>query len=98
MELADCRGVPDSLIDAGEDLEAAAAFFVSYAFLHDALDQALPVSPRLVKAYLWNLLQCSYKPGTVTLHIYAILDRHRAYAAPFPFSTRSVKHIITAFE
>eukprot|EP00961_Rhodomonas_salina_P242259 3272706-Rhodomonas_salina.1 len=61
--------------------------FVSYAFLHDALDQALPASPHLVKAYLWNLLQCSYKPGTVTSHIYAILDRHRAHAAPFPFST-----------
>lgn len=69
MELADCRGIPDSLVGAGDSLEAAELLFdeqidpaaqavntrqgyydcwrsfVSYAFLHDALDQALVRSP-----------------------------------------------------
>eukprot|EP00961_Rhodomonas_salina_P050570 678974-Rhodomonas_salina.1 len=81
MELADCRGIPYSLICAGDSLEAAELLFneqidlavqaintqqgyyncwlsfVSYTFLHDSLGWALPTTPRLVKTYLWNLLQ-----------------------------------------
>ena len=122
MELAECRGLPDSLRGAGSSLEEASTFFeeqlepaalaintregyydcwrsfVSYAFLHDALDEVMPATPRLVKAYLWNLLQCEYKPGTVTSHIYAVIDRHRSHSAAFPFSSRAVKRFIDAFE
>eukprot|EP00961_Rhodomonas_salina_P106913 1439674-Rhodomonas_salina.1 len=72
--------------------------FVSYAYLHDALDEAMPATPHLVKAYLWNLLQCKYKPGTVTSHIYAVIDHHRSHGAAFPFSSRAVKCFIDAFE
>eukprot|EP00961_Rhodomonas_salina_P111145 1495713-Rhodomonas_salina.1 len=72
--------------------------FVSYALLHDALEQVLPATQRLVKAYLWNMLQCRYKPGTVTSHIYAVIDSHLAQAVPFPFSLWGVKQLIDAFE
>eukprot|EP00961_Rhodomonas_salina_P008863 121031-Rhodomonas_salina.1 len=72
--------------------------FVSYTFLHDALDQTLPAKPRLVKAYLWNMRQCGYKLGTVTSHIYAVINRHQAQEQPFPFSSRGVKRFIDAFK
>eukprot|EP00961_Rhodomonas_salina_P034641 466409-Rhodomonas_salina.1 len=72
--------------------------FVSYAFLHYVLEQVLPATQRLVKAYLWNMLQCWYKLATVTSHIYAVIDSHQAQAVPFPFSSLGVKLFIDSFE
>ena len=63
---------------------AAWRSYVSFAYLQNALPQVIPASQRLLKAYLWNLLQLGYKPGSITLHMCAILDRHRLFGKPFP--------------
>ena len=76
---------------------AAWRSFVSFAYLHDALPQALPATPTLLKAYLWNLLQLNYKPGSIVLHMCAILDRHRRHRQPFPASRSEFKQWTQAF-
>jgi integrase len=72
--------------------------FVSYAFIHGALHEVLPSSSRLLKGYMWFLLQAGYRPGSLTLHIYAIIDRHRRFNHPFPHRECNVKAWIKAFE
>jgi hypothetical protein len=76
---------------------AAWRSFVSFAYLHSALPQALPASQRLLKAFLWNLLQLGYKPGSITLHMCAILHRHRTFGKPFPVSGSTFKNWTKAF-
>jgi integrase len=72
--------------------------FVTYAFIQDCLHEVLPASTRLIKAYLWFLLQAGYRPGTITLHIYAVIDRHVRYGYVFPIHRQHVKTWIKAFE
>jgi integrase len=72
--------------------------FVTYAMVHNKLDRTLPAEPGLLKGYLWSLLRCGFKPGSITLHLYAIIDRHARFRAPFPFTNKDVKGWITAFE
>jgi integrase len=72
--------------------------FLSYAAAHDCLLDAVPVVAHVLKGYLWFLLQAGYKPGTITLRIYAIVDRHRAFGLPFPYLQRDLKSWIKAFE
>lgn len=71
---------------------------MTYAHLHDCLDQAVPASPTIVKGYLWFLLQSGYRPGTITLRLYSIIDRHARFNLPFPFHQREIKAWIKAFE
>jgi integrase len=71
--------------------------FVTYAMVHDKLDKTIPAEPGLLKGYLWSLLRCGLKPGSITLHLYAIIDRHARFRVPFPFSNRDVKGWLTAF-
>ncbi len=77
---------------------AAWRAYISFAYLHNALPQALPASPRLLKAFLWNLLQLGYKPGSITLHLCAILHRHRVHGKPFPVTRDMFKNWTRAFE
>jgi integrase len=72
--------------------------FVTYAFIHDCLSEVLPASTRLIKAYLWFLLQAGFRPGTITLHLYAIIDRHTRHGYVSPVHRHHVKSWIKAFE
>jgi integrase len=72
--------------------------YVSYAFIHDSLHDAIPATPRLLKGYMWFLLQAGYRPGTITMHLYAVIDRHRRFACSFPVGRQHVKAWIKAFE
>jgi hypothetical protein len=71
--------------------------FVSFAYLHNALHHTLPATTTLLKAYVWNLLQLGYKPGTITVHLCAILDRHRRYSKPFPVTSIQLRNWIQAY-
>jgi len=72
--------------------------FVTYAHLHDCLDQVIPASPAIIKGYLWFLLQAGYRPGTITLKLYSIIDRHLRFKLPFPYHQREIKGWTKAFE
>ena len=72
--------------------------FVTYALHHDCLEQVIPASPKVIKGYLWFLLQSGYRPGSITLKLYAIIDRHRRFKLPFPYHQREIKSWIKAFE
>ena len=45
----------------------------------------MPASPTLVQGFLWELLVHWYRPGSITLFIYAITDKHNQQQAYFPF-------------
>jgi integrase len=76
---------------------AAWRSFVSFAYLHNALDRVLPATTALLKAYVWNLLQLDYKPGTITVHLCAVLDRHRRHLKAFPVTPSQFRHWIQAY-
>jgi integrase len=72
--------------------------FVTYAHLHGCLDQVVPASPTIIKGYLWFLLQAGYRPGTITLRLYSIIDRHLRFKLPFPYHQKEIKAWTKAFE
>jgi len=71
---------------------------MTYASVHDCLNDAIPAQPHVLRGYLWFLLQAGYKPGSITLRIYSIVDRHVSYGLPFPYHQKVLKRWIKAFE
>jgi hypothetical protein len=72
--------------------------FATYAFVHGRLHEALPAPSTLIKAFMWSLIRCGLKPGTLVLYLYAIVDRHARYHQPLSVSKRDLKQWTTAFE
>jgi integrase len=72
--------------------------FITYAHIHDCIDQAVPATPAIIKGYLWFLLQSGYRPGTITIRLYSIIDRHLRFRLPFPYHQKEIKAWTKAFE
>ena len=71
--------------------------YVTFAFVSQALDRVLPTTASLLHSYLWSLYQVGLQSGSITLHIYSILDIHERHGYPRPVATRTVKKWIDAF-
>ena len=72
--------------------------YMTYAHIQGCLTDAIPAKPYVLRGYLWFLLQAGYKPGSITLRVYSIVDRHVSYGLPFPYHQKVIKRWIKAFE
>jgi hypothetical protein len=72
--------------------------FVTYAFVHGRLHDALPAPLPLLKGFMWSLIRCGLKPGTLILYLYSIVDRHARYRQPLQITRRDLKQWTVAFE
>ena len=71
--------------------------FVTYTLVRNSLHLVIPASAELVKGYLWTLFLCGLRHGSILLHLYAIIDRHRRFQYALPASQREMANWLEAF-
>lgn len=71
---------------------------VTFAFIVGKMDELLPISERLLKAWLLQCVLLGYRVGTIISYVSAIKHRHRLWKYTFPVAALDLRNWLVAIK